>query len=506
MMPLSVPTGMVNDETVFAAPGSWRDGHLVRFWRGSWQTYGGWERLTLSALNGVCRSVLAWTDASATAPQLSVGFGTHATLELWQGGVKYDVTPTVGFTAGSIHGAGGAGYGAGAFGVGNFNQPSTVDYFPLTWSLGAFGNWLIANPRGQGIFAWKNNTATPAALLTNAPAKVAYTLCTTQGYIMALGCSREADGVFDPLAIRWCDVRAPTVWATLSTNNAGGYFLPGGGRIVTGRVVGDYVLVWTDNALFLGSYVGSPSQTWAFQEVGRGCGAISPGAPIVQGQTVAWISPDKNFWSYALGSVPQMMPCPLRDDFSDNLVANQADKIVGSTISSFGEFSWWYPDVRDAGSLEVSRDIRVSSEGWAKGRLGRTAYCDAGPAAYPIGVDAAGNVYWHEKGHSADGGALQGFIESNAFLVDEGGASMLLGGIWPDFDGQIGAASFTLYLRDKAASPERTKGPWVLGVGVSKRSFRCSGRIARLRFDFNSAPSYMRAGRPCIDVAPIGGR
>jgi hypothetical protein len=504
MTPLETPPGFIADDTVFDAPGTWRDGHLIRFWRGSWQTYGGWERLMLGQLGGVCRAVFNWSDTSITGAPLTVGFGTHRTLELWQGGLLYDITPAAGFTAGQIDGTGGAGYGAGAFGLGTYSQPALTDYFPLTWSLGAFGSWLIANPRNQGIFAWQNNVAVKAALLANAPAKVTYALSLPQRQIMALGCNEEVSGTFNPLCIRWSDIEAPTVWNTLSSNNAGEYVLEGGGRIVTGRVVGDYVFVWTDIALYLGTFVGSPDQTWSFNKLGENCGAISPGAPIVSGQNVMWISPDRVFWSCSLGGAPQQVASPIRDEFAVNLALGQADKIIGATTSTYGELCWFYPDGRDG--LECSRDVRLNSDGWCRGRLARTAYVDASPSNYPIGVDPAGSVYWHEKGASADGAALTGWIEGNAFFLDQAQGGVRVEGVWPDFKDQVGQLALTLYMRNRPQGVERVKGPWTLAPGVEKRSFRAEGRIARIRFDFSSSPAYARAGAPMFDVLAVGGR
>lgn len=172
-IPLELPPGLYGDDTTFAAGGRWADGSNVRFRLGRPETIGGWERLMSGPLTGVCRAVYPWTDNSGA---LNIGFGTHSKLQVWRGGELFDVTPTSGFTAGAIDGAGSAGYGTGGFGVGGYGQPSVSDYFPLTWSMGAWGQQLLASPRGQTIFAWTNNTAARAAALANAPANVTHML------------------------------------------------------------------------------------------------------------------------------------------------------------------------------------------------------------------------------------------------------------------------------------------------------------------------------------------
>lgn len=594
--PFVPPPGFRSDDTKFLATGSWRGGSLIRFWEGQWQVRGGWERLSLTKLNGVCRACFAWTDGLPNVSQTNIAFGTHQTLELWQAGTQVDITPTlnpapvamgvdpiaitngsatvtvtmtahglvvndrfrlsaltnagninpngtwivasvpdanhVTFTApfpatstvataggsggtiqklvtgnfipGQIDGTGGAGYGTGAYGVGPYGVPSTVDYFPLTWSFGAFGSWLLANPRNQGIYVWKNDVTQKAVALANAPTQVTYMLTLPQRQVMALGCNQEVGNYFNPRAIRWSDIEDPTVWTTLSSNNAGEYILEGGGRIVAGRVVGDYVFVWTDVALYLGRFIGAPDQTWAFEKLGDNCGLIGPGAAAVVDQRAVWISPDHQFWQCGLGGVPSIVDCPIWSEFKDNLALGQNDKIVASTISTYREVFWGYADARDG--LEVSRQITLGANGWYNGRLARTAVCDSDPTEFPVMVDFAGNIYWHEKGASADGANLTGFIESNDVYLGDADGGLLVNGCWPDIKDQIGVMKLTIFTRENPQAVERTHGPWALSPGQGRRSFRLSGRIARVRFDFDSAPAYARGGKFEFDIAAVGGR
>lgn len=55
---------------------------------------------------------------------------------------------------GNENGTGGSGYGTGAYGVGGYGSPSDVEYFPRTWSIANWGQNLVANPRGGGIYEW----------------------------------------------------------------------------------------------------------------------------------------------------------------------------------------------------------------------------------------------------------------------------------------------------------------------------------------------------------------
>ena len=102
-LPLVLPTGLVSDDTSFAEQGRWRNGDKARFYGDSWQVKGGWERLILDNLGGVCRSVYPWTDATA---DLNIGFGRHNGLSVWRDSVLFDITPTTGFTRSIIKSAG----------------------------------------------------------------------------------------------------------------------------------------------------------------------------------------------------------------------------------------------------------------------------------------------------------------------------------------------------------------------------------------------------------------
>ena len=446
-----------------------------------------------------------FTITATTTDTWSFTFGSAATSTATGGGSAVTVTPQYAFQPGQIDGTGGAGYGTGSYGVGAYGSPSTTEYFPRTWSLSAYGEYLIANPRDGAIFWWQNNTGAVATPIDNSPAKVTYALAMPQRQIMAFGCSEETSGVYNHLCIRWSDIEGPTTWTTSSSNNAGEYIIEGGGRIVSAMLVGEFVLVWTSSGLHLGTFLGNPGETWRFQRQGDNCGLIGPNAVCVVGQTAYWISPDAQFWTYALGGQPQQIPSTVRKDFADNLALGQFDKIVASSISQWREVKWFYPDQRDG--IENSRYVTLSLDGsWDHGQLARTAFCDAGTASSPIGATYAGAAYWHERGNSADGAALEWFIESTDFYADESQNEVKIGSMWPNFMGQIGAVYLTMYTKHFPQDVEYTHGPYTLSPGKNQKSFRCTGRVTRLKFSGNSSPSYARMGKCEFDVDIVGGR
>lgn len=501
---LQIPPGVIVDDTAFEVGQSgWVDGDKVRFWRAEPQLIGGWEKLSTDKVTGVCRTAFPWTD---NLGQLNIAFGTHSNLHLWTGGSLYDITPAA-FVPGQIDGSGGSGYGTGDYGVGDYGEPSTADYFPLTWSLADYGQTLMANPRGQTIFQWSNVPATPAVALAGAPANVTYMLVAPTRQVMAFGCNEELSGTFNPRCIRFSDIEDPTDWTTAPDNNAGEVIIEGSGRIIAARLIGNYIFVWTDNGLYLGQFTGDSSQPWTFNQIGERCGLIGPSAAVVVAQQAAfWFGSNGQLYTCQLGGAPALLVCPLQADVFSNVTPSQQDKIIASSCAEFGEIRFDYPDARDG--LENSRYFALSTldNAWCKGMMVRTAYVDAGPTPYPIGVDVSGDIYWHELGQSADGTPISAFIESGDMYLGSAENTFDVMGMWPDLKSQTGTVNLTIRTQLYPQQSYRTKGPYALSPSQSKKDFRANGRIVRLRYESASVPSFWRLGKPVFDVVQTGTR
>lgn len=409
------------------------------------------------------------------------------------------------FVPGEINGTGGNGFGTGTYSTGSWSEPSTVDFFPMTWSLSAFGQNLIANPRGQTIYRWQNNTAQRAVKLTNAPAEVTYALVTNTRQVMAFGCNEELSGNFNALCIRFTDTEDPTDWETRPDNLAGEVILEGGGRLVAARQIGPYLNVWTDNALYLGQFTGDVTQPWRFDRVADHCGLIGPNAAVVLGQKAFWCATNRQFYVCAMGGEPQLIVSPIQADFSDNIADSQDAKIVAASVSEFNEVWWFYPDGRDG--EENSRYYSMNTQGqWSRGTLARTAFIDAEPPPSPIGVTYDGQVYYHERGTSANGDAISWYAESADQYIGEADKLLMVRGVWPDFQSQVGPMSLTISTRLYPQSPLRAKGPYLLPVGKKKRDFMLQGRLARVRIEANATPTFARLGKLEFDVVETAGR
>lgn len=498
---LDLPPGIIGDDTDFSTPG-YTDCSGGRFWRGRFQTTGGWERLSLTDLTGVCRGVFGFNNPDGIQ---TFAFGLHNGLTVWQGGDQASITPS-GFVAGQIDGTTGPGYGAGAYGAGEYGEPSTDSYYPGTWSFGVRYGILYANFRGQGINVWDNDTGSLATVLTNAPAVCTFLLSVWTGQLMAFGCT-NVGGNYEATLVRTSDTRDPENWAAGdSASNAQEFAIEGNGRIVGARAIGQSVYVWTESELHVGSW---DSTSWSFTRIGVG-GLCGPNAAIVSGQTAYWIGQDLQFYFCSLGGAPQILPCPIRTDFSENAALGQNSKIIAATVSEFGEVVWFYADSRDG--YENSRALRFSTVdgAWAKDQLARTAFIDANPAVSPVGVTYDGKIYWHERGNAADGSPLEWFLETGDQYLDPGERHVMLREWRPDLRGpdggyQLGAVTLTITTQ-RYPQDETVTGTYMASAGQAKVDLRQSGMLARFRFSGSSLPSFARFGKQTLDFALAGER
>jgi len=599
--------GVVADDTVRARGGRYTNADKARFVRaGAGQPLlpeliGGWERLVLQTITGVCRNVFAWTDNSGL---LNIAFGTNSHLMVWRGGARYDITPygpparlganplassngtgtvtvthtahgytsgidvrvygaatfqgldaanlnitaeitvinddSYSFTAGGgdtasgsgsgggsgivvvpqtalpegpVHGTGTAGYGTGGYGVGGYGEPSEEDYFPATWSFGLLGEALVASRRDEAIFIWENDTAARATWLENSPLRNAAILTTPERIVMALGTEEEASPhTYNPRCIRHSDPTDETIWTTDTDTLAREKILEGAGRLVAGRGAGPANFIWTDNELFQAAYVGALDEVYRFDRLGEDCGLAGPNAACVRNQQAFWVTPDIQFMTCGLGGEPSVIESPMRAELEANLAASQKDKIVASTLSKYNEIWFFYPDARDGDGgvgLECSRAMffSVTDPWWSKAQLARTAFCDAGPADYPVGVDPDGNAYWHERGDTNDGNAISWSLSAGPQYIDAGRQAIWLRSFWPDFTGrggeaQAGSMSLTLYTREFPQSTPETHGPYTISPGDEAVDLRIDGRIISWDLSGSSGPANWRMGALTFEGKP----
>lgn len=505
LVPFDIPPGLSSDDTSFAMPGSWEAGSNVRFRDGRPEVIGGWtDAIPGNVLTGICRNARSWL--SFTNLRYTV-FGTHSKLQVHVSGNLYDITPS-GLPEGSIDSNGEApGYGGGGYGEGLYSAaPST--WYARTWSLDNYGDTLIANPRGGGIYTWELDVEEEAALLENAPDTVTCVLVTPERQVLAFGCNEEISDSFNPLCIRGSDIEDITNWTTAPDNNAFEHILEGGGKIVAARTIGPYVAVWTDSRLFLGQFIGNPGQAYRFDAVGEHCGLAAPNAVAVGDQTAVWLGSDYQFRIWTVGGVPQTLDCPIHRMFVTNIDKDQVDKVVATTIAQFEEVWFFYPDKRDGHensrfvAYSAGESAKAQRPVWFAGKTARTQACDAGLTTYPLMTTPTGRAYFHEYGDTANGSQIEWNLQSTDTYLEEGGRELLVRRFIPDFEAQGSEVGLSIDLRRYPMASPLTYGPFST-EGKQKVDFRARGRLAAVKF---TGKGFTRIGKPVFDATPMGQR
>jgi hypothetical protein len=500
LIPFNPPPGLNSDDTTFAAEGRWCDGNNVRFWLGRPQVIGGWDiPLTsvpgdLPTFTGTAFDIVATTNV-----------GTTMVVIIGTAGAYYTSYATV--------------YNTSAW----LTMKSVTDNSSRqNMQLALFGTTMLMNgdftsgatgTTSLWAAAYSGGTYAAASEITQAPDFTRFILVTPQRQVLAFACQPEAGGSQNNLCIRGCDFEDYTDWTTSSTNNAFEHILDGPGSLIGAVMVGPYVAVWTDVSLYMGTFLGDPGQTYRFDKVADNCGLRGRRCVQVVDQVAYWVGFDGLFRRWAPGSQPEVIPCPILQDFLDNA----DDDADGGGLYKFRswmmvnpkykEIWFFYPDTRDTPSV-ASRYLAYSIDQgtWFRGQMARAVGTPA-PRGHLIMVDGSSQLFHHEIGNTANGSALNWHIESADQYIDESQRRVMISRIIPDFEDQVGDVSLTLYMRDYPQGSDVTKGPFTLADGADKVDFRASGKIARVRFSGGSASgSYARFGKQLFDITTMGER
>ncbi len=153
---ITLPPGVVKNDSAFASKGRYIDSSFVRPWQGKMQKWKGWGNyFNIDFDEEPARGGQVWNTLDGTT--LSC-FGTASKLWLIKEGVKYDITPQ-GYAAGLVDtapgnsGYGDGGYGSGPYG-GGWDSVAGQGGYPRVWTFGRWGQDLVANPRGEEIYTW----------------------------------------------------------------------------------------------------------------------------------------------------------------------------------------------------------------------------------------------------------------------------------------------------------------------------------------------------------------
>lgn len=431
-------------------------------------------------------------------------------------------TPTLNYLlpVGATDATLGAGWGIGVWGSGTWGTPrisaSAGVVFPRLWEIDNWGENMLANPRGLGIYQWVAATggSTRAAVLAGAPTEANGVLVAAPiQMVIAWGCNPPVGGAADPMLVAWSDVGDNTEWSPLPENQAGSFRLNSGSQIMRILAVAQQMLVLTDTSLYGMQYI-QPPFIWKFTQLGASCGAISPSAAGVLGGRVVWMS-DYEFWTYT--GEPQVIDCPLRDHVFKDLNRLQQSKVVCGVNTEQSEVTWFYAS---AGSQENDRYITLNLaemarsgalNAWYGGALSRTAWIDDNVFGAPLGGDALGNVWFEEQANTANGAAMPWLCHSGYIDIADGQDYAFLDLIIPDQILTGGQMAYTIYALVDPSDTPQVFGPFIVTPSTrflpnGTQGLRVRARAIAVRFDNSPMVigNFWRHGAPRFRIAKDG--
>ena len=415
----------------------------------------------------------------------------------------------------------GLGYSAGVWsGQQAWNSPastSDIVFQGAQWKLDTYGEDLLALRRKSKIayldVSENNYTIARASIVGTAPYANSFIVSPNDGHVVCYGASVSAnDTTIVPLRVAWSDQNNFRVWEPTATNTAGSVNLTEGSRIIGAIRSRNTINIWTDKAMYIQEFVGTPF-IFRFTQVGSNCGMISPHAAVDIDGVSYWMG-DNNFYMYD-GRV-NTMPCTIRRHLFESFNMTQKDKVYAGINSEFKEIIWLYPR---GDSLEPNAYViyNYEEQTWVYGNLFEngitTTFADRGVFDSTVltgRTSATGNMLvWNNEPddiYTGDGQTLSSFIESAEFDLDEGKQLMFADKLIPDYTFSTGEQiKFSIKTRRYPSDDFQEKGPFTINADTQKVNMRARGRQSVVRVSADAAGQW-RWGSVRLAMQPDGER
>lgn len=454
--PLKLPPGIVRGATPAENPGTWYDGHMVRWNEGVLRPVNGWEQIVLTGatLVGPIRAMHTWTDNSGI---VRTGFLCETTAYVLEGNLLIDITP-VGGIAGPSGSLTAGGYGEGLYGADTYGtaRPSSshVQFAPPWWSISNWGENLVFMSSYDGrLLQWVPNVVggSVAAAVAGAPVSNRGFVVTQQRYLILFGLGGNVR------RFGWCNQADITNWTFSSTLTTAGFFdVEPSSYIIAAKNTRYGVLMFTSIESYIINYVGTP---YIFGYDPLANASVPANAQTIAEYTgrAAWFS-GKGFWRFD-GSSILPLPCPLLDWVNHNADPVYTNyHMAGVNLGNIPEIWWFFPANNDQ---ENDRCViwNYKDNWWSKGTVSRTCGENYSYRGYPIMSDGS-NVFLHEKGFAYQGSILP-FALSGSLNITGGSKIVTAGPMMVDNQESNSDCSYEIIARDHRAGDlgEHTTGP-----------------------------------------------
>ena len=427
----------------------------------------------------------------------------------------------------------GYGWGTSTWNTGTWGTARTSSSVTLDgrdWSLDNFGEILIATVLDGSTFQWSPTTdglTGRASAITNAPTTSRFSLVSTPDRHLILFGTEKTVGsgtTQDPLLIRFSSQEDINTYQPAATNTAGSLRVQDGSTILGADKARGQILVWTDTSLHGLQFIGPPF-TFGLNQLGRNCGLLGQHAGVVVRDVAYWMGQNAFF---VFDGTVKKLPCTVDDFVFENIDLTQTDQIFAGVNTEFAEIIWFYvtnPD--NAINPQINKCVIYNylEQTWAVGTLNRTSWVDRGVFDNPLATefltdtttDATPTVlglsngvskyYEHESGFDADGSAMQSFVQSGDFNIDEGGEQVMrIARFIPDFRDQSGNLTVTWSFKNYPYGNVISQTASTVATTDTKKDIRGRGRQANFKIESNVANGNFKMGTFTIDAFPDGGR
>lgn len=429
-----------------------------------------------------------------------------------------------------------SGWGVGPWSAGGFGSASAISAISQLrlWTHDNYGEDLIINPRGAGIYRWVENSGVSVRAQelsqvsgANLVPTVGLQVITseTDRHLIVLGSDPISGGVrtgvVDPMLVSFSDQENELEFEPTATNTAGSLRLSSGSFIVGGLKSRQEVLIWTDTSLYSMTFIGPPL-TFAMNLVNEGAGLIGPKAAANAPTGVFFAS--KNGFYFYNGAV-QRLRCTVQEYVFNDLDLDQAFKCLMGVNSAYNEIWFFYPSIED-GTGEISRYVTYNyiDEVWSIGKLTRYSWVDAGINDQPLAgltLNGSYSLAEHEVGYDDDGSPMTGvFVESADIDIADGEQFAFVKKLIPDMAFTTDPAvsntpsmNIVLKRRNFPGDSLITDSTSQITQSTTFNNVRSRGRQIVLRFEsdddasLNNQKGYKwRLGATRLDIQPSGRR
>jgi len=407
---------------------------------------------------------------------------------------------------------------------------SSVTLDGRDWSIDNFGELMIATVLDGSTFQWSPTTdglTGKATVVTNAPTASKFSLVSTPDRHLILFGTEKTVGTIgsqDPLLLRFSSQEDINTYQPRAVNTAGSLRIQDGSTIVGADKARGQILVWTDTSLHGLQFIGPPF-TFGLNQLGRNCGLLGQHAGVVVRDVSYWMGQNAFF---VFDGTVKKLPCTVDDFVFENIDLTQTDQIFAGVNTEFAEIIWFYvtnPDNVSDPQINKCVIYNYLEKSWAVGTLNRTSWVDRGVFQNPLATEyltdsvtnatptviglsnGVSRYYAQESGTDADGAAMQSFIQSGDFNIDEGGEQLMrIARFIPDFRNQAGSVGVTWSFKNYPYGNVISQTALNVATTDTKKDLRGRGRQANFKIESNVVGGNYKMGTFTMDIYPDGQR